>query len=96
MKILAIDKLLPGANLDKIKPHLKEEAKMAWENYVSGIIREIYFRQDKPGAVLIMECKDVEEAKKLLSELPLVKERLIEFEFIPLGAFTPFETLFEA
>lgn len=93
-KILAVDHLLPGATMEKITPHLKQEAKVAWELYQSGTFRELYFRKDKPGAVIVMECVNVNEAKDIMKKLPLVKEGLIEFEFIPLGHFAPFETMF--
>ena len=95
MKILAIDKILPGATEEKIKIHLKEEAAKAWELYSAGVFREMYFRTDRGGAVLIMECADLEEAKKVLDTLPLVKTGLVDFDLIPLGAFVPLATLFE-
>jgi hypothetical protein len=94
MKIIAIDKIKSGVDLEQVLPHMKEEAKIAWGLYKSEIFREMYFRQDKPGVVLIMECKNVEEAKNALAKLPLVKKNLIEFEIIPVGYFSPFEVLF--
>ena len=95
MKILAMDRLMPGVTEKDIVPHLKQEAAKAWELHVAGIFREIYFRTDHPGVVIILECADVEEAKQVLNGLPLVKAGLIDFHLIvPLGAFMPFETLF--
>lgn len=94
MKILAIDRFLPGVTAEDVYPHIKEEAARAWELYTEGVFREIYFRKDRPGAVLILECKDVEEAREVLNSLPLVKTNLIEFDIIPLGAFMPFSALF--
>ncbi len=94
MKIFAYDKKLSHVTLDDIKPHLHDEIKYAWDLYKKGIIREIYFRADNPGAVLVLECESISEAKQTISELPLVKAGLIEFEFIPVGPFVPFENLF--
>jgi muconolactone delta-isomerase len=95
MKILAVDKILPGATEEKIKSHLKEEAAKGWELYNAGIFREMYFKTgDTPGAVLILETASVEEARQILNELPLVKEGLVDFEIIPLGPFIPFGMLF--
>lgn len=94
MKILAIDKILPGATEEKIYPHIKEEAAKGWELYNAGVFREMYFRTDRGGAVLILECTDVEAAKKVLDTLPLVKAGLVDFDIIPLGPFMPFGTLF--
>lgn len=95
MQILAIDKFLPETTMEKVQPHLKEEMVVTWEHYKQGKIRQLYFRQDHPGVVLMMECDSLDEAKELIDELPLVKERLIEFELIPLGFFQPFEVLFD-
>ncbi len=94
MKILALDKILPGATPEKIYPNLKEEAATAWELHTQGTIRELYFRQDRPGAVLMLECASVEEARAVINSLPLVKAGLVDFDLIPLGAFAPFATLF--
>jgi muconolactone delta-isomerase len=94
MKILAIEKELPGIKADDFKPHLKAEASEAWELYQSGIIREMYFRQDQAIAVLILECTDTREAQEVLNTLPLVKERLITFDIIPLIPYPGFSRLF--
>ncbi len=94
MKILAMDKLRPGVTVETVTPLLKEEAAHAWELHLNGVFREIYFRGDRPGAVIILECKDVAEARTVLSSLPLVRENLIEFDVIPLEALKPFGLLF--
>jgi hypothetical protein len=46
-------------------------------------------------AVLVLECTDVEEANEVLNTLPLVKEGLITFDFIPLAPYPGFARLFE-
>lgn len=94
MKILAIDKHLPEATAEKIKMLLKNEVVHSWELQKQDVIREIYFRTDKAGVVLILECTNIDDAQKILSELPLVKAGLIEFECMSLGCFKPFELLF--
>jgi hypothetical protein len=63
--------------------------------YQAGLIRELYFRQDKSSAVLVLECAGVEEASDLLNTLPLVKEGLIAFDIIPLITYPGFSRLFE-
>jgi muconolactone delta-isomerase len=95
MKILALEKELPGATSEKFKPHAKAEALRAWELYQSGIIRELYFRQDRNEAVLVLECRDLAEAESVLNTLPLVKEKLIAFDLIPLIPYPGFARLFE-
>lgn len=94
MKILCLDIPSPGATFEQYVPHLHEELRHTWSAYKSGVLREIYGRQDRPGVAIILECDSAEDAKKALADLPLVKAGLIEFEAIPLGAFTNWEMLF--
>lgn len=94
MKILALEKEVPGLTAEDFRPHLKAEAAKAWELYQAGLLRELYFRQDEPSAVLVLECADVAEANQLLNSLPLVKEGLITFDIIPLGPYPGFARLF--
>lgn len=95
MKLLALE-----IEIEKIDPkasqqHLEVEARKAWELQQEGFIREIYFRDDQATAVLVLEARNKEEAKKRLFELPLVRNGLIKFEIIPLRAYPGFERLFK-
>jgi len=95
MKIIALEKEVTGVNDDQFTPAiLKKESEKAWELHQAGIIRELYFRGDRHEAVLILECKDVDEAQAAVASLPLVKAGLIAFEIIPLIAYDGFERLF--
>ena len=94
MKILAIEKETPGLTAEDFKPHAKAEAARVWELYQAGIVRELYFRQDRSEAVLVLECADIDEANRMLNSLPLVKAGLITFEVIPLGPYPGFARLF--
>jgi hypothetical protein len=94
MKILAMTRFLPGATMDAVNALLREEATAGWALYKSGVVREWYFRTDAPGAVLMLECADIEEAKRTFSSAPLVKAGLIDFDFFPLGPYLPLEALF--
>ncbi len=95
MKILAIEKEIPNITADRFTPHLKRaEAAKVWELYQAGVLRELYFRQDRSDAVLILECADVAEASQVLDTLPLVKEGLIAFDVIPLIPHPGFSRLF--
>jgi muconolactone delta-isomerase len=94
MKIIAMEKEIPGIRPDEFAQHLKSEARQVWKLYQEGCIRELYFRQDRSEAVLILECADRDEAKQVLDSLPLVKAGLISFEFIPLLPYPGFSRLF--
>jgi len=96
MKILALEKDVPGVRPEDFTPQIKRaEAACTWELYKSGTLRELYFRQDQPNAVLVLECAGVDEARQVLATLPLVQANLIAFEVIPLKAYPGFERLFE-
>ena len=94
MKMLCLDIPQPGATMEKYQPHMQNEARHAWRVYKQGFVREIYFRQDRPGVAIIAECESVEEAKKTLRNFPLAKAGLIDWEVVPLGPFVNWEILF--
>lgn len=94
MKILALEKDIPGAAGETSHSLLKAEAARVWELYQAGVLREIYFRQDRTNAVLVLECDSAEEARLVLESLPLVRERLIDFEVIPLIPYPGISRLF--
>ena len=95
MKILAIEKEVEGKRKEEFLPHLKSEALQVWHLYQIDIIREICFDNEKRRALIILECKNTKEAIEKLSELPLVKEKLIEFEIIVLSPYPGFSRLFK-
>jgi len=94
MKILAIEHALSDAVVEDFQIYAKEEARKAWDLHQAGLIRELYFRSDRNEAVLVLECISLEQAQQTLSELPFVREGLINFELIALEAYPGFERLF--
>ncbi|MGP8162152.1 MAG: muconolactone Delta-isomerase family protein [Candidatus Dormibacteria bacterium] len=95
MKILALERDPDGAPRATATPELlRAEAATAWDLQQSGCLRELYFRGDRPQAVLVLECASADEARRRLGELPLVHEGLIDFEVIPLVAYPGFARLF--
>ncbi len=95
MKILALEKEVPGISDDRFTPQvLKEEARQVWLLQQAGSIREIYFSKDKHEAIVILECSDVHEAQSILATLPLVKAGLLAFTCIPLIPYDGFSRLF--
>ena len=94
MKVLAIEKERPGINPEDFKPYLEEEALQIWNLQQRDFVREVYFREDQSSAVLILECDSIQQANEVLTELPLVKNRLIEFEVIPLKPYPGYARLF--
>ena len=94
MKLLCLDVPQPGATMERYQPHMADEVRHTWQAYKSGIVRDIYFRQDRPGVAIIAECDSIEAAKEALRDFPLAKAGLIDWDVIPLGPFLNWETLF--
>ncbi|MBN1182559.1 MAG: hypothetical protein JXB49_09755 [Bacteroidales bacterium] len=92
MKILAIEKEHEGVELKNEESTLKQEAHRVYELYLSGFLREIYFNEEH-CAVLILECKDKEEAIELLNTLPLVNQGMIEFEVTVLTPYSGYRRI---
>jgi len=95
MKILAIEKEVPGVPPKDFLPHLKLEAMHVWELYQADIVREIYFDKNQHRAVIILECSDLAQAEELLNSFPLVKAGLINFDISSLIPYPGFRRLFE-
>ncbi len=96
MKLLALEREIADATEAQFQPHLRAEAARVWELYQAGVLREVYFRADRPAAVLVLECADAAEARRALASLPLVAAGLIEFELIPLRPYPGLARLFAA
>jgi len=94
MKLLCLDIPNPQASLEQYGPHMLDEVRHGWDLYKSGFIRDIYFRQDRPGVAIMAEADSVEAARTLLMDFPLARVGLIGWEIIPLGPMTNWELLF--
>jgi hypothetical protein len=93
--MLAIEKELATKTGVTDKALLEQEARRAWELTQSGIFREMYFMRDRPLAVVILEADTIEAAKNALDSLPLVREKIIDFDIIPLVPYPGFARLFK-
>lgn len=93
MQILAISKLTEAATPEKIGANGANEVKHTLEAYLDGKIRNFWFQVNRPGIVFILECKDEDEARGAMAEMPLVVAGLMEVELIPLQPLLPLGTL---
>ncbi len=94
MIILALEKDLQSAPGQDRTRLLREEALRVWQLYREGTVREMFFRQDRSSAVLVLECQNAIEADSILRSLPLVREGQSGFEIIPLCPYPGFARLF--
>ncbi|WP_290918941.1 hypothetical protein [Halodesulfovibrio sp.] len=95
MKILAIDKVMPDATPDKVKETFMDEVNYTVKMYLADVVREMYFRQDRSGTILMLEAPSLEEARGLINKMPMVQAGLIDYELIPVGPFVPLALLLD-
>lgn len=96
MKILAIDRVCEEASPERIKSLFLKEINRCIQLYLADFVREIYFRQDRSGTVLVLEAASLEEAQGLLEKMPLVAAGQIAFDLIPLGPYMPLGLLLDS
>lgn len=95
MKYLAMEQELNKGKKQSIESVLKSEARRIYELYLQGIIRECYFSKIGNNAIIILECKNEDEALRTLKTLPLVKENIIEFQLFTLLPYSGLDRIFD-
>jgi hypothetical protein len=94
MQILALETERRPVSAAEYAPYLEDEARAVWNLAQGGVVREIYFRDDRPQAVIMLEAVSLSEAQDILSRLPLVQAGLIEFEVVGLRPYPGYARLF--
>jgi hypothetical protein len=94
MKVLALGRDTAPADDPRFAEVRPAEARRAWELYQADVIREIYFRADRPNGVLVLEVPDLAAAREVIDSLPLVAAGLIDFDLVPLKPYPGFARLF--
>lgn len=69
---------------------LSVEAQRARELYADGHFRTINSRGDVPGAVIVVEARDLDDASRLVGSLPLAKLEMMEVQIIPVRPYRGF------
>lgn len=78
---------------DQVMKVMQQEVRDTVQLHLDGHIDQWYARGDGKGVVFILNVKSVAEAKALLEELPLIKEKLATFEYMTLGPLSPLRIL---
>jgi len=92
-RVLAILTVNKGITQDQIMKVMQTEVRDTLRLYLDGKISQWFARGDGKGVVFLLDCTSVEEAKNILEALPLAKENLASFEYMPLGPLTPLRLL---
>ncbi len=94
MKVLALGRDLVAPDDPRFAELRGAEARAVWELNQADVLREVYFRADRPNAVLVFEVADLAAARAAIDSLPLVKAGLIDFDLVPLKPYPGFARLF--
>jgi hypothetical protein len=94
MKVLALGRDTAPADDPRFAEVRPAEARRAWELYQADVLREIYFRADRPNGVLVFEVPDLVAARAAIDSLPLVAAGLIDFDLVALKPYPGFARLF--
>ena len=82
-----------GVTREKILSIIPGEVRETVKLYLEGKIREWYSRGDGRGVVFLLDARDSNEARSLMESLPLWKEGLMDYEYLPVGPLLPLRAL---
>ncbi|HEV3152421.1 MAG TPA: hypothetical protein VGZ02_01305 [Candidatus Baltobacteraceae bacterium] len=72
-------------------PLLEPEAQAVRDLYARGLVRNIWSRDDVPGAVTLLEAESLEQAREIVQSYPLMRKGMLELEqLIPLRGYRGF------
>ena len=78
-----------GVTPEQVMKIMPAEIRATVPLYLEGKIQQWFTRGDGKGVILLLNCKDVQEARALMESLPLTKENLMDEQFIPVGPLLP-------
>ena len=79
--------------IQQIVAIMPAETRVTVKLYFDGKIRQWYSRGDGKGVVVLVEATTEDEARALIETLPLAKEQLMDYEYIPVGPLMPLRAL---
>jgi hypothetical protein len=91
--VLVMLTVKPNVTREQVRTVMPEEVRATVRLYLDGKIRQWYSRTDGKGVIFILDCKDVDEARSLMEGLPLSKQSLADYEFIPMAPLAPLGAL---
>ncbi len=94
MQVLAIVTRVRGRTDAEFAPYRIPEGRGVWALVKSAVIRRTWSRANQPGALLLLEVANAEEAREAMMSLPMVRDGLVELQLIELAPFLGIEYLF--
>ena len=94
MKFLITISPRQDADLAMIQKTSSGSAKVVWDLYTQGLIREMFVREDDRGTVFIAEAPDAVTIRDALAAAPLIQSGQVTGEIVGLKPFVPLATAF--
>jgi len=91
--VLVILTAKQGVTPQQVMKVMPAEIRATVELYLNGRISQWFSRGDGRGVLFLLDAKDVAEAQALMEGLPLHKENLVDYEYIPVGPLIPLRFL---
>ena len=91
--VLVILTAKQGVTPQQVMKVMPAEIRATVELYLNGRISQWFSRGDGRGVLFFLDAKDVPEAQALMEGLPLHKENLVDYEYIPVGPLMPLRLL---
>jgi uncharacterized protein YciI len=66
------------------------ETQRARELYASGAVRNIWSRDDIPGAVMLIEASSLEDAQSVVDSLPMAQAGMLDVQIVPIKGYRGF------
>lgn len=82
-----------GVTRPQIMNVMPAEVRATVKLYLDGKIRQWYSRGDGKGVIFLIDAKTVDEAHAVIDTMPLSKENLTDYEYIPVGPLMPLTVL---
>jgi hypothetical protein len=95
-EVLVILTAKPGVSRQQILNVMPGEVRDTVKLYLDGKIRQWYSKSDGKGVVFIVDAKTADDARAIMEALPLAKEHLMDYEYIPIGPLRPLAALIGA
>jgi len=85
-----------GVTRQQIMAIMPSEIRATVKLYLEGKIRQWYSRGDGKGVIFLIDAKTEDEARAAMETLPLSREQLMDYEYIPVGPLMPLMSLMGA
>ena len=96
MKVMCVSKWAKAPTPEERDAIMPKEVSATLKLYLDGVIEQMWFKQDAPGVVFLVQADSVDTAKAQLHGLPLGQAGLMDFDFIPVGPLAPLGMLIAA